>query len=102
MNKLISMAALALAVAAPVSSFAQSGNQPVTRAEVRAQIVQLERAGYNPGVVRDSSYPADIQAAQARVDAQQGYGGAADGAAQSGARAGVPVQPQDASLYSRH
>ncbi|SAK49681.1 membrane protein [Caballeronia temeraria] len=85
MNKFIGIAAVALAFAAPVASFAQS-NQPLTRAEVREQIVQLEKAGYNPGVVSDSKYPADIQAAEARVSAQNGYGGVADGSAQSGAR----------------
>jgi len=46
MNKFIGIAAVALAFAAPVASFAQS-NQPLTRAEVREQIVQLEKAGYN-------------------------------------------------------
>jgi hypothetical protein len=89
MNKFIGIAAVALAFAAPVASFAQS-NQPLTRAEVREQIVQLEKAGYNPGVISDSRYPADIQAAEARVAAQNGaarsaFGGAAEGAAQSGA-----------------
>ncbi|KMZ12048.1 hypothetical protein BHUM_06319c [Candidatus Burkholderia humilis] len=101
MNKLIGIAAVALALAAPVASFAQS-NQSLTRAEVRAQIVQLEKAGYNPGVISDSKYPADIQAAQARVDAQQAYGGVTDGAVQSGSRAPVSVQPRDMSLYSGH
>ncbi|SAL82936.1 membrane protein [Caballeronia arvi] len=90
MNKLIGIAAVALAFAAPVASFAQS-NQPVTRAQVRAEIVQLEKAGYNPGVISDSKYPADIQAAEARIAAQNGtaqsaFGGVADGSAQSGAR----------------
>ncbi|SAK78151.1 membrane protein [Caballeronia pedi] len=90
MNKFIGIAAVALAFAAPVASFAQS-NQPLTRAEVRQQIVQLEKAGYNPGVISDSKYPGDIQAAEARIAAQNGtaqsaFGGSADGSAQSGAR----------------
>lgn len=63
MNKFIGIAAVALAFAAPVASFAQS-NQPLTRAEVREQIVQLEKAGYNPNVISDSKYPADVQAAE--------------------------------------
>lgn len=90
MNKLIGIAAVALAFAAPVASFAQS-NQSVTRAQVRAEIVQLEKAGYNPGVVNDTTYPADIQAAEARIavengTAQSALGGVADGSVQSGAR----------------
>ena len=98
MNKFIGIAAAALAFAAPVASFAQS-NQPLTRAEVRQQIVQLEKAGYNPGVISDSKYPADIQAAEARVAAQNGaaqgaFGGVTEGAGQSGAR--VNAVPGDA------
>jgi hypothetical protein len=83
--------AAALAIPA-VSSFAQS-NQPLTRAEVKAQLVQLEKAGYNPGQDR-TTYPADIQAAQAKVDGQ-GYGGVANGTSASGAPAltGANAQP---------
>ncbi|MDR5817157.1 MULTISPECIES: DUF4148 domain-containing protein [unclassified Caballeronia] len=100
MNKLIGIAAVALAFAAPVASFAQS-NQPVTRAEVRAQIVQLEKAGYNPGVVNDTTYPADIQAAEARVAAQSAYGGVADGGSQSGARV-TAIQNDVTSTFAHH
>ncbi|MEM5423785.1 DUF4148 domain-containing protein [Paraburkholderia ferrariae] len=39
-------AALAALVAVPAFSFAQS-SQPVTRAEVKAELVQLQKAGYN-------------------------------------------------------
>lgn len=49
-----------------VSSFAQS-NQPVTRAEVKAQLVQLEKAGYNP-TGDQTQYPANIPAAEKRVN----------------------------------
>jgi hypothetical protein len=100
MNRIVSIAAIALALAAPVASFAQA-NQPLTRAEVRAQIVQLEKAGYNPNVVNDARYPADIQAAQARVDAQDAYGGASEGSSQGGSRA-VVLQPQAVPTYSHH
>ena len=55
---------------------------------MRAELVQLERAGYNPASDQ-TTYPANIQAAQARVDAQQdkaasSYGGVSDGAAAAG------------------
>jgi opacity protein-like surface antigen len=75
MKSLIQAVVLAAAIAAPVAAFAQA-NQPVTRAQVRAELVQLEKAGYQPGHA-DPHYPADIQAAQARVDAQNGTGQAA-------------------------
>jgi hypothetical protein len=77
MNSLFKAVALAVAIAAPVASFAQS-NQPVTRAEVRAQLVQLEKAGYNPSLGSDPHYPADIQAAEARVAQAQGAAAATD------------------------
>jgi hypothetical protein len=44
MNSIIKAVAIAVALSAPVVSFAQS-NQPLTRAEVRSQLVQLEKAG---------------------------------------------------------
>jgi hypothetical protein len=89
MKSLIKAVALAVVIAAPVASFAQS-NQPLTRAEVRSQLVQLEKAGYNPGRTgRDPYYPEDIQAAEARVAAENGstssVGGAVGGTSESGA-----------------
>ncbi|WNC93311.1 DUF4148 domain-containing protein [Paraburkholderia sp. FT54] len=90
MKSLIQAVVVAAVLAAPVASFAQS-NQPVTRAQVRAELVQLEKAGYHPGL-SDPYYPADIQAAQARVArqngtaqaAESGYGGVVSGASQAG------------------
>lgn len=58
-------------LAVPIASFAQQTNERLTRAQVRAQIVQLERVGYTPGSF-DPQYPASIQAAQERVAAQNG------------------------------
>lgn len=76
--------AAALAVPA-LSAFAQS--QPLTRADVKAQLVQVERAGYNPTTDR-TTYPAEIQAADAKIAArndQASYGGVADTSSASGA-----------------
>ncbi|ANB75578.1 DUF4148 domain-containing protein [Paraburkholderia phytofirmans] len=103
MKSLIKALAIAAVLAAPVASFAQSSDQPITRAEVRNQLIQLEKAGYNPAATNDTNYPADIQAAERQVQAQNpavaqtqepvantsGYGGAVSGSSQSG---GV-VQP---------
>jgi Domain of unknown function (DUF4148) len=90
MKTLISAVVVAAALVAPVASFAQS-NQPLTRADVRAQLVQLEKAGYNP-IGDHTDYPSNLLAAQARVDAQNGnaqaansgYGAPAVGTSQSG------------------
>ncbi|RFU46629.1 DUF4148 domain-containing protein [Paraburkholderia sp. DHOC27] len=103
MKSLIKAVAIAVVLAAPVASFAQS-NQPLTRAEVRAQLVQLEKAGYNPSN-DNTTYPADIQAAEARVAAQNaatsGEGGVASGSSQSGAAA-IPVLTNQRSIYAGH
>ena len=85
MHAVIAVAALS----APLASFAQS-SAPASRAEVRAELVQLEKAGYSPAA-EDASYPSRLQAAEARVaevrmaEAQtSGYGASTGAATQSG------------------
>ena len=95
----IPAALAALMVAAPAVTFAQQtdNNAPMTRAEVKAQLQQLEQAGYDP-TANDPDYPANLQAAESRVAPQQGlaqaqtpatdtsgYGPATSGTTQSGA-----------------
>lgn len=73
----------------PVLSYAQS-DSPATRAQVRTELKQLEQAGYNPAIGEEPNYPADIQAAETRVAAQNGataYGGVVSGSSASGAPA---------------
>ena len=61
------MVLIAAMIAAPVASFAQS-NQSVSRAQVREELAQLEKAGYDP---HDwIHYPENIQAAEAKLAAQ--------------------------------
>ncbi|CAD6555338.1 hypothetical protein LMG28727_05895 [Paraburkholderia kirstenboschensis] len=70
MSKLfVSLALAVCTLGAPVLSFAQS-SAPVTRAEVRADLVRVEHAGYRPTSGDDVNYPADVQAAEAKVAAQ--------------------------------
>jgi hypothetical protein len=95
MKSLIQAVVIAAVLATPIATFAQS-NQPVTRAQVRAELVQLEKAGYNPARGSDPYYPADVQAAEARVAAQNGatsgFGGVASGSSESGTAAvGRPI-----------
>ena len=73
MKSLIKAVAIAAVLAAPVASFAQSSQQPVTRAEVRNELIQLERAGYNPAVSNDPYYPADVQAAVGRLQIERHF-----------------------------
>lgn len=103
MKTLIQAVALAVVLAAPVASFAQS-NEPLTRAQVREQLIQVEKAGYNPATSNDYDYPANIQAAEARVAAEQataqntstqttgsGYGSNGNGSSQVGVRTSTSV-----------
>ncbi|MCA8350764.1 DUF4148 domain-containing protein [Burkholderia cepacia] len=108
MKSLIKAVALAALVAAPVVSFAQS-QQPLTRAQVRAELVQLEKAGYNPNDW--INYPENIQAAQAKIAAAQNTGAQADatgygsnpvGTSQSGQRVLVPAAPDRSSVFFGH
>ena len=71
MKTFISLTLAACAFASPALSFAQSANAPVTRAQVHADLVRVEQAGYSPAA-GDPNYPADIQAAEAKIAAQNG------------------------------
>jgi hypothetical protein len=86
MKSVIQAVVIAAALAAPVAVFAQS-NAPVTRAQVRAELIQLENAGYHPGDGDTTTYPAHIQAAEAKVAAQNdatGVGVVANGSSDTG------------------
>ncbi|KVF20323.1 DUF4148 domain-containing protein [Burkholderia vietnamiensis] len=103
MKSLVQAVVVAAALVAPVVSFAQSGSA-LTRAQVRAELVQLQQAGYNTARGEDPHYPEAIQAATARVADQQravaqaqgadasGYGAQVQGASASGSRA-IGVRP---------
>ncbi len=78
-------------VAAPAFAFAQTQNAPLTRAQVKAELAQLAQAGYSAGSGDNANYPQDIQAAEAKVAAQQNmnqtnsaYGGMHSGGTASG------------------
>ncbi|OJB17529.1 hypothetical protein BGV54_20940 [Burkholderia ubonensis] len=63
---------------------------PLTRAQVLEELYELEAAGYNPSAGDQGTYPADIQAAEAKVAAQRAArSAAADANAPS---AGLPAQ----------
>ena len=87
MKSLIQALTAATVLTLPIVSLAQSP-APLTRAKVRAELVQLEHTGWRPGAGADPHYPEDIQAAEATVaamDAQpSGYGGTAPSTSQAG------------------
>lgn len=59
MNKLIRAALLSCALSAPIVAFAQTTGHPVTRADVRADLIQAERDGSLPTLNTD--YPPSAQ-----------------------------------------
>ncbi|HTI17357.1 MAG TPA: DUF4148 domain-containing protein [Trinickia sp.] len=120
MKSLIKTVALSCALATPLFAVAQTSNQasaqtltqtnngPLTRAEVRADLIRLEQAGYRPST-KDIHYPADIQAAEAKVAASgetlasTSVGGVAEqSAAAGGAVSGGSEPPVVKSIYTGH
>jgi hypothetical protein len=70
-------AVLGLALTIPVLSFAQTSDQSLTRAQVRADLVRAENAGYSPTAWAD--FPdGEIQAAEFRVAARKAMKGHVD------------------------
>ncbi|MFD1557351.1 DUF4148 domain-containing protein [Paraburkholderia silviterrae] len=85
MKSLVQVVIVAATLAAPLVAFAQS-NQPVTRAQVHEELLQVEKAGYNPDShAHRNDYPDNLQAAEARVAEQNSaMGGVAGGSSQQG------------------
>jgi hypothetical protein len=101
-KSLIPALLIASALAAPLFAFAQDSNAPVTRAEVRAQLIQLEQAGYRPAA-KDNDYPQPLQEAQQRVDSSNGVEAQAYGPSTSGTSAsGLPITVVPASPIQQH
>lgn len=91
---------------APALASAQSLNGGLARAEVRAQLVQIEQAGYNPAR-KDLHYPDSIQRAEARLNSSKsalhentsGYGYPQSTATEAGS---VMIRHASPPLYSHH
>ena len=120
MKAIVKSTVIAAALVLPALSLAQTTNGPLTRAQVRAQLIELEQAGYNPARGNRGTYPADIQAAEARVAAKgssmsnttaTGVGGTATGTAEAGhsmpsamPKAAPPLMPDmnSRSMFGHH
>ncbi|KAB0684002.1 DUF4148 domain-containing protein [Burkholderia territorii] len=87
------IALLMIGVIAGQSAFAQS-NAPLTRAQVRDELIRLEAAGYDPSKGDDGEYPVDIQAAMAKLAEQDRARMAALPAAPASASV-MPAQADD-------
>jgi hypothetical protein len=71
MKKLLCLTVALSALASPALTFAQTTPAPLTRAQMRADLIRVEQAGYSPGTANDPYYPADIQTAEAKAATQQ-------------------------------
>ncbi|AJK48464.1 DUF4148 domain-containing protein [Burkholderia plantarii] len=74
-------ACVAAAFVIPAISLAQGSGAP-SRAQVRADLVRYERAGFNPARQNPSRRVDDLQAASVRVQAEDGVATASNTAAQ--------------------
>lgn len=90
MKSLIADAVLTAVLIAPLASFAQSSG-PITRAQVKAEVVRLENSGYPPAGSNDYNYPQYFLDAQSRISsggqkdvAASSIGGSVNGASRSG------------------
>ncbi|MEK7927372.1 DUF4148 domain-containing protein, partial [Burkholderia contaminans] len=68
---------------------------------VRADLVRVERAGYRP-ISNDPNYPEDIQAAEAKVAAQQAQSAAARPADAAKTATSSLASLDTQSLYEHH
>jgi Domain of unknown function (DUF4148) len=83
------------ALASPVVSLAQS-TAPITPAQVRAELIRLEQVGYRMDDGEYTSYPEQIQAAEAKIpapDSQQAGTSDAGGTTTNGTSASGSFQP---------
>ena len=90
MKSLIKAVAVALVLSAPVASFSQSAGQPLTRAQVRADLDRVVSAGYRPTDWRH--YPDNIQTAEAKIAAQDAGQNVNQGAEQRATAQAIAVQ----------
>jgi len=100
-NMLMQTIVVAIAATAPIVALAQvHSTAQVTRAQVKDELVQFERAGDSP-LSSNVDYPGNPQAAEARAGVQANnaeattYGGKPGGSTEAGSRATAPAK----SLY---
>ena len=95
MKPILSTLVATAALCVTTLSLAQASQAPVTRAQVKADLIQVENAGYHPGR-KESNYPVGIQAAEAKIHAQQpddkSYGGVSGNGMSTSGTSATPVK----------
>jgi Ni/Co efflux regulator RcnB len=84
MKTLVHTVCAVAVIAVPIASLAQSDGA-LTRAQVQAEIAQLQQAGFNPANANTVDFPANMPATNASTaDQNSGYGPATNGSSQMG------------------
>ncbi|SIT48569.1 conserved exported hypothetical protein [Paraburkholderia ribeironis] len=84
MKTLVHTVCAVAVIAVPIASLAQSDGA-LTRAQVQAEIAQLQQAGFNPANANTVDFPANWQAKDTSAAGQSsGYGPATNGTSQMG------------------
>jgi len=95
MKPILTMFVAAAALSVSTLSFAQGSQVHVTRAQVMADLIQVENAGYQPAR-KQLNYPVGIQAAEAKIHAQQpddkSYGGVSGNGTSTSGMSETPYQ----------
>ncbi|NMM04027.1 DUF4148 domain-containing protein [Paraburkholderia sp. RP-4-7] len=71
MKPIVYAAIAAATLALPALSLAQQATQPVTRAQVRAELTQATRAGYRPNDW--VNYPENLHATEQQIQAEDTF-----------------------------
>lgn len=102
MKSFISAVVVASALIVPAISFAQQANVPLTRAQVRAEIVTAQKAGLL--YQNDTEYPKTVPQSGTAVatsePSSQDVGGLNAGSSDAGAPS--VAQPRELSIYRGH
>jgi len=69
MNRSVWTALLVTLLTVPIVTSAQQTDRALTRAQVRAELVRFEQAGYHSAYGEDPHYPADVEAVTAKLQA---------------------------------
>lgn len=99
MKSLVFAVVAATALSASFGAFAQSS---LTRDQVREELVQLEKAGYQPSLA-SPHYPENAQAAEAHVHGvdTSGYGAQAEPVVRTGRPVATTFNPRDSIFFGQ-
>ncbi|MBN3792930.1 DUF4148 domain-containing protein [Burkholderia sp. Ac-20353] len=103
MKTMIRAAWACVLIGTAVAAHAQTASHPLTRAEVRQELADMQAAGYRPGIISSPDYPQNMQAIVkqvAQAHAATGYGSNGNVATESGKPGQVPTI--DRNTYAHH